>query len=299
LRSAPPPRSRASNCREVRPPIPGGRLLNIHVLASGSKGNCALLEAGGTSVLIDAGLSGSEIERRIGAVGADVRALSGILITHEHADHVRGAGILARRYGIPVYLTKGTHEAEQKHLGELPQVRHVRPGHDFELGALGIRAFSTPHTSQSGRHTHHRERVADPVAYVFFNGSVKAGYATDLGHPIALMNQHLAGCRLLVLEFNHDPALLVNGPYPWPVKQWIKGQGGHLSNEQGAQLLEAILRHDLQLEALVLAHLSETNNTPELARAAAHGVLKRFRVEQQIALHVAGPDAPVTVTVHR
>lgn len=273
--------------------------MKIHVLASGSAGNCALVEAGGTSVLIDAGLSGSEIERRIAAVDADIRDVKGILITHEHADHVRGAGILARRHGIPVYLTKGTHETERKHLGEIPVVRHVKPGHDFELGALGVRPFSTPHTSQGGGRTHQRERVADPVAYVFFHGLVKAGYATDLGHPIALMDQHLAGCRLLVLEFNHDPAMLVNGPYPWPVKQWIKGQGGHLSNEQAAKLLADILRHDTKLEALVLAHLSETNNTPELARGAADGVLRRFRLEESIEVHVAGPDEPVTITVQR
>ena len=131
-----------------------------------------------------------------------------ILITHEHADHVRGAGILARRHGIPVYLTAGTHEAEKKHLGEMPAVRHVTPGEKFRLAGLEIRPFSTPHTSQAGRRTNQREGVADPVAYVFFHEGVKAGYATDLGHPIALMDQHLAGCRLLVLEFNHDPAML-------------------------------------------------------------------------------------------
>lgn len=273
--------------------------MKIHVLASGSAGNCALVEAGGTLVLVDAGLSGSELERRIAAVGADARELAGILITHEHADHVRGAGILARRHGIPVFLTRGTHEAERRHLGEMPTVRHVKPGRGFTLGGLEIRPFSTPHTSQGGRHPGHRDAVADPVAYVFLHEGVKAGYATDLGHPIALMDQNLAGCRLLVLEFNHDPAMLVDGPYPWPVKQWIKGQGGHLSNEQGAKLLEDILRHDTGLEALVLAHLSETNNTPELALGAARGVLRRFRLEGRTALHVASPDATVTITVNR
>ena len=273
--------------------------MKIHVLASGSAGNCALVEAGGTCVLVDAGLSGSELERRIAAVGADVRDLAGILITHEHADHVRGAGILARRHGIPVYLTPGTHEAERRHLGEIPTIRHIKPGKAFKLADLEVRPFSTPHTSQGGRRTQQREGVADPVAYVFFHEGVKAGYATDLGHPIALMNQHLAGCRLLVLEFNHDPAMLVNGPYPWPVKQWIKGQGGHLSNEQAAKLLEDILRHDTKLEALVLAHLSETNNTPELALCAARGVLRRFRLEERIEVHVAGPDTPVTIAIRR
>lgn len=246
------------------------------------------MEAGGAALLIDAGLSGSETERRIAAVGADVRALAGILITHEHADHVRGAGVLARRHRLPIYLTRGTHAAERRHLGELPIVRHIEPGREFELGGIGVRPFSTPHTRQGGG-------LADPVAFVFFHGGAKTGYATDLGHPTGLMAQHLAGCRLLVLEFNHDPALLVGGPYPWPVKQWIKGQGGHLSNEQAARLLERVL-HD-RLDALVLAHLSETNNTPALARTAASEALVRFRLNERVELRVAGPEAPVTIAI--
>jgi phosphoribosyl 1,2-cyclic phosphodiesterase len=264
--------------------------VKIHVLASGSAGNCALLEAGAGRILVDAGLSGSEIERRLAAVGADARDLAGILITHEHADHVRGAGILARRHRVPVFLTRGTHAAERRHLGELPFVEHVEPGREFELQGVGVRPFSTPHTRQGGG-------LADPVAYCFFRGGAKAGYATDLGHPTGLMAQHLAGCRLLVLEFNHDPGLLVRGPYPWPVKQWIKGQGGHLSNEQAARLLERVL-HD-RLDGLVLAHLSETNNTPELARAAAHEALVRFRLHERVELRVAGPDTTVTIELRR
>jgi phosphoribosyl 1,2-cyclic phosphodiesterase len=264
--------------------------VKIHVLASGSAGNCALLEAGGTSLLIDAGLSGSELERRIAAAGADARDLAGILITHEHADHVRGAGVLARRHRLPVYLTRGTHEAERRHLGELPAVNYIDPGREFEVCGVGVRPFSTPHTRQGGG-------LAEPVAYVFFHGGAKAAYATDLGHPTGLMAQHLAGCRLLVLEFNHDPAMLVNGPYPWPVKQWIRGQGGHLSNEQAARLLERVL-HD-RLEGLVLAHLSETNNTPELARAAAREALARFRLQERVVVRVAGPDTSVSISLRR
>ncbi len=260
--------------------------MRIHLLASGSAGNCALVEAGGTSLLVDAGLSGAEIERRLAAVGRAAGELAAILVTHEHGDHVRGAGILARRHGIPVWLTRGTLEAERRHLGELPAVRLVEPGREFEVGAIGVRPFSTPHTSQGGR-------IADPVAYVFQHGGAKAGYATDLGHPTGLMAQHLAACRLLVLEFNHDTRMLVEGPYPWPVKQWIRGHGGHLSNEQAARLLERVL-HD-GLEALVLAHLSETNNRPEAAEASAREVLERFGLAERVELRVAGPDEPVSV----
>lgn len=284
-------RARAAQRTSDPPPrLRGSPRLKIHVLASGSAGNCALVEAGGATLLIDAGLSGAELERRIAAVGAAARDLAGILITHEHVDHVRGAGVLARRHRIPVYLTRGTHEAQRRHLGELPAVAHIEPGREFEIAGIGVRPFSTPHSRQGGG-------LADPVAFAIFHGGAKAGYATDLGHPTGLMAQHLAGCRLLVLEFNHDRRMLVDGPYPWPLKQWIGGQGGHLSNEQGARLLERLL-HD-RLDALVLAHLSETNNTPDLARAAARAALQRFRLHERVALHVAGPDEPVTITLRR
>ncbi|HEY5999877.1 MAG TPA: MBL fold metallo-hydrolase [bacterium] len=264
--------------------------MKIHVLASGSKGNCALIEARGVRLLVDAGLSGAEIERRLAALGVDAGDLAAVLITHEHADHVRGAGILARRHRLPVYLTRGTHAAERRHLGELPFVEHVEPGREFEIRSVGVRPFSTPHTRQGGG-------FADPVAYCFFAGGAKAGYATDLGHPTGLMAQHLAGCRLLVLEFNHDPGMLADGPYPWPVKQWIRGQGGHLSNEQAARLLERVLHEGL--EGLVLAHLSETNNTPELAHAAAREALVRCRLHERVELRIACPDATVTIALRR
>lgn len=266
--------------------------MKIHVLASGSKGNCALLEAGATRLLVDAGLSGREITRRLAGVGCGPDELGGILVTHEHVDHVRGAGILARRHRIPVFLTEKTHRAERGHLGELPAVRHIAPGSPFEVGEVVVRPFLTQHTSQGGA-------SADPVGYVFFHGGAKAGYATDLGHPTGLMAAHLAACQLLVLEFNHDRELLRRCGRPEHVKQWIRGNEGHLSNEQGAQLLKNLLHLGQRLETLVLAHLSEENNTPLLALEAARAVLRDFNLEEQVDLRVAGPDEVVTVSVRR
>ncbi|HWR96862.1 MAG TPA: MBL fold metallo-hydrolase [Candidatus Methanoperedens sp.] len=270
--------------------------MKIHVLASGSAGNCALVEAGGIRLLVDAGLSGSEIERRLAAVGAGASDLAALLITHEHADHVRGAGVLARRHGLPVYLTRGTLAAEGRHLGELPAVHHIRPGTPFEVGMVQVHPFSIPHRGQRSGPAD----PADPVAYVFRYGGVKAGIATDLGHyPYHLLVHHLAACHLLVLEFNHDPELLRRCARPEPVKQWIRGREGHLSNEEGARLLADLLRHEQRLEALVLAHLSEENNTPALALAAARGALERFRLHERVELRVAGPDTTVTIALRR
>ena len=161
--------------------------------------------------------------------------------------------------------------------------------------------FSTPHRSPSRQRGRPAEAdPADPVAYVFRHGGVRAGVATDLGHyPYYLLQRHLAACDLLVLEFNHDPELLRRCERPEWVKQWIRQDQGHLSNEQGARLLGDLLRHDQRLAALVLAHLSEDNNTPELALEAARAVLRHFRVEERIELKVAGPLEPVTIGVRR
>jgi phosphoribosyl 1,2-cyclic phosphodiesterase len=209
---------------------------------------------------------------------------------------VRGAGILSRRHRVPVFLTRGTHEAERRHLGDLPGVRHIRPGNPFDVGEVQVHPFSIPHRGQRSDPA----GPADPVAYVFRHGGAKAGIATDLGHyPYHLLQHHLAACQLLVLEFNHDPELLRRCERPEQVKRWIRGKEGHLSNEEGARLLEDLLRHEQRLDALVLAHLSEENNTPELALAAARAALERFRLHERVAVHVAGPDTPVTIALRR
>lgn len=228
-------------------------------------------------------------------VGHAPAGLQGILITHEHGDHVRGVRLFARRHALPVYATEGTWRGMDAGLLE-------------ELGPLGrpvqhLTALAVPGCGIGVLPVHTEHDTNAPVGYVFTSGCgrYRAGVATDMGHE-GLMPRELAGCHLLVLEFNHDVAMLKCNPrYPKRLKDRILGSAGHLSNEQAARLLQKMfhLDHGQRLESLVLAHLSEQNNTPELALEAARTVLRRFRLESRIELKVAGPAEPVTVAVRR
>ena len=267
--------------------------MKIHVLASGSAGNAILVEDGASALLVDAGLSARELERRLRLVGREPSELQGILITHEHGDHVRGVRLFARRHALPVYATEGTWKGMGAEvLEELgPLCNRVNHRTALVIPACGITALPI-------RIEHDTNW---PVGYVLTSGcgSYRAGVATDMGHE-GLMPRELAGCHLLVLEFNHDVGMLKRNPkYPKTLKDRILGDGGHLSNEQAARLLQKMFHidHGHHLESLVLAHLSEHNNTPELALEAARAVLRHFHLEHRIEVKVAGPDAPVTIAV--
>ena len=247
--------------------------MKLHILASGSSGNCTLVVAGGTSVLVDCGISGAEASRRLEAVGCAPEELRGIIVSHEHTDHIQGVGVMARRHGIPVYLPRGTLEACNGQVDSRTETRVFPSESEFEIGELGVRPFSIPHDA------------AEPVGFTFHRGGVKAGLATDMGFTTALARQHLSGCRYLVLESNHDPALLSRSPYPWELKRRIRGRRGHLSNEEASRLLEGVLHDDL--ESVVLAHLSEKSNRPDLAKKAAEEVLERYRLRDRIEVAVA------------
>lgn len=248
--------------------------LSICVLASGSKGNAIHVSDGHTAILVDAGLSGIEIQRRMQAADLSMADLNAIVVSHEHSDHVRGVGVLARRYGLPVHITADTEQAARGAIGHLPDINHFRIGRAFAIGDLTLRPFSTSHDAR------------DPAGFTISTNGCKIGIATDLGIATGMVKQHLTGCALLVLEANHDPTMLIEGPYPWPLKQRIKSRSGHLSNEASGELL-AELAHDT-LRHVILAHLSETNNTPEKARETVEQTLRntpcRFR------LHVARQD---------
>lgn len=241
------------------PPRP--RALEFCVLASGSKGNATYVSDGATAVLVDAGLSGVEIQRRMARRGLSPADLSAILVTHEHGDHVSGVGVLARRFGLPVYLSPGTAEALNGRLGKIPDLRRFRPGEAFSLGGLAVHPFATSHDA------------ADPVGFTLQAGGRRLGIATDLGVATNLVRHHLRDCSAVILETNHDPDLLMNGPYPWHLKQRVRGRSGHLSNGDARDLLLDILH--ARLVHVVLGHLSEENNRPELAlsmiREALHG----------------------------
>ncbi len=234
--------------------------MNVCLLASGSKGNALLVASGRTCLLIDAGLSARELCRRLDSVGISPQELTGVAITHEHVDHVRGLGLLSRRYSLPVYL----HHAVAGSLADSERPARVvefDSGHDLQFQDFLLRAFPVTH---------------DAVATVGFTVTGlcgKLGVATDLGVATRLVAEELRHCRALVLESNHDEELLREGPYPWPIKQRIKSSHGHLSNRDSAALLENLCWTGL--ETVCLAHLSDTNNHPELAVSAARAVLDR------------------------
>lgn len=253
--------------------------MRVTVLGSGSTGNATLVEAGLTKVLVDAGFSGKELAGRLSEVGVAPECLQAIVITHDHGDHTRGMGVLARRYGIPLLLTVRTQAACAKLLDGSEQVQHYRAERTFRVGALEIRPFLTVHDA------------VDPVAVTLRDTETgcRLGIATDLGRPTAAVRAALAGCHLLVLEANHDDAMLWRGPYPWSVKQRIASSHGHLSNRASAELLRELYHRELG--GVVLAHLSEHCNEPALAQEVIGVALERLGFRG--ALAVAGPARPL------
>jgi phosphoribosyl 1,2-cyclic phosphodiesterase len=246
--------------------------LSVCMLASGSKGNAIYISDGLTTLLVDAGLSGIEIERRLQAHDLDPRDIDAMIVSHEHADHIRGVGILSRRYDLPVYLSEKTGREAGLTIGKIKDMRSFHCGDSFNVNTLDIHPFSTAHDAE------------DSAGFTISCNGRKIGIATDLGIATAMVKQNLQGCDLLILEANHDPEMLMNGPYPWPLKQRIKSRTGHLSNQDSGALLSE-LKHD-KLQHVVLAHLSETNNTPDKALKEAEPALDGCRAR----IHVASQD---------
>ncbi len=222
------------------------------VLGSGSKGNATYVEGGGVRLLIDAGFSGVEIERRLQRVGAVTADLDGIIITHEHGDHIHGAAVLSRRFKLPVFVSRPTLAAAGKSLTKLYDWQEIAAGTSFNLGALNIHPFSVSHD------------VADPLGFVLEAGGIKLGYCTDTGITSRLMQYRLSGCHGLILEFNHDPEMLRNSHYPPYLQQRIRSKDGHLANDDALAFLRKILHPELR--HVVLAHISESNNHPDIIK---------------------------------
>jgi phosphoribosyl 1,2-cyclic phosphodiesterase len=311
-------------------------MVRFTVLASGSKGNSTVVTGGRTRILVDAGLSCRELFRRMKLADEDPATLDAIIITHEHTDHVGGLAVTARKLGIPVYFTEGTHRAWMRWLTPrrqmtyaqwleqcrkqaaerqaeaesaqcdaedepdepdhadctpmaenavpegmpetaaeptdpnrvpsrkedptwLPGLEYFQSGQPFEIGDIAISPFTIPHDA------------ADPVGFVFRTEGVRMAFATDLGYISPNVKAQLKGVDLLLLESNHDLEMLRDGPYPWSVKQRVLSRVGHLSNESAASFLER--EYDGQAAYIILAHLSESNNLPELARVTAERAL--------------------------
>jgi phosphoribosyl 1,2-cyclic phosphodiesterase len=240
--------------------------VSVSLLASGSRGNSALVTSSRTRILVDAGLSCRETFKRIKAVGDEPHTLSAILITHEHSDHVYGLLTLARKLEIPVFMTAATHQAWSRSMrdqnGEAPELARLEifsAGHSFHIGDIQVAPFTIPHDA------------ADPVGMTFRAEGVKVAFATDLGYLPPNVCDYLRGCDVLAVESNHDLEMLRAGPYPWSVKQRVASRVGHLSNEALAEFFAG--DYDGGAAYVVLAHLSEQNNHPQLARGAAEKAL--------------------------
>lgn len=231
-------------------------IVKFCVLASGSSGNAALLATEKTRILIDAGLSMKELGKRLAAIGEDLHQLDAILVTHEHSDHVAGLPVLARRLKkpTPFYLTRLTAPAIDWD-ESIPVLEPFQAGIGFQIGDIEVQSFSIPHDA------------VDPVGFCFDAQGIRIGVATDLGYIPESVKYHLRRADLLLLESNHDLEMLKVGPYPWSVKQRVMSRVGHLSNH----LMSEYLTEELETRTahVILGHLSEHNNHPEIARAAA------------------------------
>ena len=282
--------------------------MRMTVLASGSKGNSTLVCSSRTRILVDAGLSCRELLKRMQMADEDPAAIDALLITHEHQDHVQGLAVLARKLGVPVYFTQATHRAwmrwmmphkrmtyaawlaqRQQDLAQrqaeeagvvaeeeeaacaeespkqedpcrLPGVEYFAAGSGFSIGDIAVTPFTIPHDA------------ADPVGFVFEADGVRMAIATDLGYIPPNVKMAIRNCDVLMLESNHDLEMLRDGPYPWSVKQRVMSRVGHLSNEATSDFLQK--NYDGNASYVVLAHLSESNNLPELARVTAERALR-------------------------
>lgn len=242
------------------------------VLASGSSGNAALFSTGTTRILLDCGLSLKELSRRLALIGEDLEGIDAIIVTHEHSDHVAGLPVLARSKKVraPIYLTRLTAPAIDWGPGE-PRLETFQAGACFPVGDVEVTSFSIPHDA------------VDPVAFCFEAHGVRIGVATDLGYIPVSVKFHLRRTDLLMLESNHDLDMLKVGPYPWSIKQRVMSRVGHLSNLGMSEYLMEDL--DVSTARLVLGHLSEQNNHPEIVRMIAAQSLEErgLRTELSIA----------------
>lgn len=251
--------------------------IRLTVLGSGSAGNATCIEAGGARILIDAGFSSRELGGRLKAVGVEPHRLDALVITHEHADHIRGASLFSRTHKIPVYCTAATYRAASLDRQGVHAHVAVEPGVRFAIGGMWLAPFRVPHDA------------VETVGYAVDCDDARVGYATDLGHGADGVREGLQDCDLLILESNHDEGMLRDGPYPEVVKERVRSRHGHLDNGSAAELMCAVAGE--RTRTVVLAHLSRTNNRPDLALGAARQEFARAG-RRAPALHPADQWSP-------
>lgn len=250
-------------------------------LCSGSSGNASFLEAEGRRFLIDAGLPRKRIAALLESIGVPLHTIDAVFLTHEHVDHVAGAGVLARAHHIPVYAAADCFSALPPSVGEIPAacMRVFEPDREFFCGKVRVFPFSTPHDA------------AHAVGYSFMAEGRKVTVMTDVGHVDDRLLTQLSGSDLVLLEANHDVDMLLAGPYPYPLKQRILSRRGHLCNEDCGRALIAL--HERGVRNVILGHLSRENNTPELARVTIEAMLESAGILSDMRVSVALRDRPL------
>lgn len=256
--------------------------MRFSVLASGSTGNSILVETDQTKILIDAGLSGKQIEAKLNEVQVDPRSLDAILVTHEHSDHIKGVGVMARRHQLPVYTHEKTWMELDRLIGEIPDQQRVLfdEGEVQHFADLTVESFGISHDA------------AFPMGYCFYQGEKKLTLATDLGYVSQRIKEKIAGSGAYIFESNHDVEMLRMGHYPWNIKRRILSDVGHLSNEDAGAALSEILEGNG--ERVYLSHLSKDNNMTELAHLTVRNILEEngFIDDQEVKLLETSPIKP-------
>ena len=248
--------------------------MRFTMLGSGSKGNATLIQSGDTTIMVDCGFTIKETERRLERAGVKPAALSAILVTHEHGDHISGVGPFVRKHHIPVYMTRGSLVPHR--MGNLPEHHFFCSHSQFTIGDLTISPFPVPHDAR------------EACQFTFHSHDKKLGMLTDTGMITPHIEESLNGCHALILETNHDLQMLRDGPYPPSLQARVSGDLGHLSNQQSALLLEKI--DTSRLQHLVIAHLSAQNNSPEHAMNAISSACNRSKEQIIVADQVLGLD---------
>lgn len=250
-------------------------MIKLYSIISGSSGNCSLLTDGKTNILIDCGTSGKRATESLESLSVSPARINAILVTHEHIDHTKGVGILSRRYNLPIYATKGTHLKSD--FGKVPDslIHIVDPDITYDIAGLGVTPFSISHDAQ------------DPCGYTFTDGNTRIGIATDMGVMTDAVMSRLSGCDSILLESNHDIDMLRFGEYPYALKQRILSDVGHLSNKSAAMAALELVKRGTK--HIMLGHLSEKNNLPDIAQMETFNYLtdNNVKIGKDVTLQVA------------
>lgn len=244
-------------------------------LISGSSGNATFISDGKTNILIDCGMSGAKLKEALHAIDVLPESLDALLITHEHSDHTKGAGVISRRYNLPVYATIGTHAGMDIGNIDDKNIHFVKEDEETEIGTIAVTPFAIPHDAQQ------------PVGFTMQIGGEKYSLATDIGKMTNNILEHIIGSKKIILESNHDIEMLRYGSYPFPLKQRILSDKGHLSNEMASKTALYLVQNGT--EHIALGHLSEENNRPEIAMLETYNMLTQSGVDvgKDMVLQVA------------